>query len=246
VTGAGRCPEAAAGRRRGAAALTAVVMLLAVVVGVGGWLQQRAAPGELPAAILVVSPVAGYPVELDGTTVVAGRPAAPVTIDVYEDYLCPGCAELADRYGERLVRAAASGRAVVRHHPVAMLDGESEPEGYSSRAAVAALCAARTGIFPAVHASLLATPPVPASAGWTGAQLAALGRALGAGDGFARCLRDDGVEQRVAAATRQVRQRIAALRGDGLAGIPTVLVDGDLADPGHSRWLDRALGVTEQ
>lgn len=231
------------GPRRAVTALVGVVVLLAVVVGVGVWLQQRDTPGELPAAIPVVSPAAEYPVELAGETVVAGRPAAPVTIDVYEDYLCPGCAELEDRYGDRLARAVASGRAVVRYHPVAILDDESEPGGYSSRAAVASLCAVRAGIFPAVHASLFATPPVPGEAGWTDAQLAGLGRALGAGEGFARCLRDDDVGQRVAAATQQARQRIAALRGDGLVGTPTVLVDGELADPGHSRWLDRALGV---
>lgn len=239
----GRHGARATDRHRVVAAVAVITLLLAAVVGVGVWLQQRKDPGELPAAIPVVTPAADHLVELQGEIVVAGRPGAPVTIDVYEDFLCSGCVALEDRYGDRLVRAAAGGQALVRYHPVAMLDDESEPAGYSSRAALAALCAARYGVFPAVHASLFGTPPERSSPSWTGAQLAALGDTLGAGQGFARCLRDDGGEQRVAAATQLAARRIAELRGDGRYGIPTVLVDGELVDPGDSEWLDRALGV---
>ncbi|MQA15040.1 MAG: thioredoxin domain-containing protein, partial [Pseudonocardiaceae bacterium] len=130
------------GRGRIATAAAAVLVLLAVVVGVGVWLQQRDDPGELPAAIPATTPAADYPVELQGETVVAGDPGAPVPVDVYEDFLCPGCAALENLYGDRLAQAAASGQAVVRYHPIAMLDEDSDPEGYSTLAAGAAICAA--------------------------------------------------------------------------------------------------------
>lgn len=231
-------------RRRAVAAVAGVVVLLAVVVGVGIWLQQRTTPGELPAAIPVAPPAADYAVELQGATVVAGDRGAPVTIDVYEDFLCPGCAALEDRYGDRLAQAAASGQAAVRYHPIALLDEESEPQGYSTLAAGASRCAASAGIFPALHTSLFAAQPTQGEPAWTAAQIVALGRQLGADGGFARCIRDEGTEQQVTAATRQARQRIAELRGDGLVGTPTVLVDGRMVDPGDPEWLDRALGGT--
>lgn len=208
----------------------------------GVWLQQRGTPGELPAAIPVTSPAADYPVQLQGATLVTGQRGAPVTIDVYEDFLCPGCAALEERDGDLLAKAAAGGQAVVRYHPIALLDEESEPPGYSTLAAGSAHCAARAGIFPTVHASLYAAQPTESGEGWTQPQIVALGRQLGAGDGFARCLRDTGTDRRVTAATQQARQRIAELRGDGLVGTPTVLVNGQMVDPGDLEWLDRALG----
>lgn len=234
------------GGRRVVTAVAAVVVLLVVVVGVGVWLQQRDTPGELPAAIPVTSPAADYAVELQGGTVVAGERGAPVTIDVYEDFLCPGCAELEDRDGDRLADAAAGGQAVVRYHPIALLDEESEPPGYSTLAAGASHCAVAAGIFPTLHTSLFAAQPTQGEPAWTRPQLVALGRELGADGSFARCVRDEDVEQQVTAATQRARQRIAELRGDGLVGTPTVLVDGRLADPGDRDWLDRAFGTAQR
>ncbi|MDQ4033906.1 MAG: protein-disulfide isomerase, partial [Actinomycetota bacterium] len=69
-------------------------------------------------------------------------------------------------------------------------------------------------------------------------QLLQLGRDLGAGDDFTRCLREDG-SQRVAAATRQARLDVS-----GGLGTPTVLVNGEIADLGDSDWLDDALGTS--
>lgn len=220
----------------------AVVVLLAVVVGVGVWLQSRNAPEDLPVAIPVAQPAASYPVAVSEDAIVAGSPDAPVTIDVYEDFLCPVCGSFEDAYGEALERAAADGRATVRYHPVAILDEASEPEGYSTLAAGAAFCAAESGVFPGVHDSLFGTQPAEGGPAWTQAQLVELGRDLGAGDGFARCVRQ-GDERRITTATAKASRRIADLRGDGRFGTPTVLVDGELADIGDPAWLEDALGA---
>ena len=228
-----------AGRSGAGVAWAAIGVLLVLVVGGGIWLQTRDDPGELPAAISVVPPAADYPVQARGDVVIAGDPDAPVTIDVYEDFLCPICGDFEDEYGDRLQQAAASGAATVRYHPVAILDGSSDPPGYSTLAAATALCAADAGIYPAVHESLFATQPEEDGTGWTQAQLLQLGRDLGAGDDFTRCLREDGA-QRVAAATRQARLDVAGPRG---LGTPTVLVNGEIADLGDRDWLDAALGT---
>jgi len=228
------------GRSRVVVAAVAVVALLALVVGGGIWLQQRDDPGDLPAAIPVVQPAADYPVQVRGNVIVAGEPDAPVTIDVYEDFLCPICGDFEDEYGDRLELAAANGEATIRYHPIAILDESSEPTGYSRRAGATAFCAADEGIYPVVHGSLYATQPEEGEAGWTRDQLVQLGRSLGAGPDFGACLQGDGTVQ-VLSATQQARMDVPGPRG---LATPTVLVDGEAADIGDPDWLDEALGTS--
>ncbi|MDQ3887529.1 MAG: DsbA family protein [Actinomycetota bacterium] len=239
-------------------------VLLVLVVGGGIWLQSRDDSGELPTTIPVVQPAADYPVQAPGGVVLAGEPDAPVTIDVYEDFLCPICGDFEDEYGDRLARAAASGAATVRYHPVAILDRRSDPPGYSTLAAATALCAADARIYPVVHASLFASQPEEGGTGWTQAQLLQLGRDVGAGEDFTRCLREDGA-QRTAAATQQAQLDVSGLQGlsgpqaltglQGLSspqalsdpqglGVPTVLVNGKVADFGDSDWFDHVLSTS--
>lgn len=228
--------------RRGAVAGVLVVLLLALVVGGGVWLQRLSEPGELPATVPVADPGPEYPVAAEGDSVVIGAADAPVTIDVYEDFLCPGCGQFEQLYGAQLEQAAAAGQARVVYHPVAILDDHSEPAGYSTLAAGGAFCAVEAGVFPRFHASLFAVQPRSGGPGWSLAQLERLGRDLNAGDGFARCLRE-GTEDRVTAATDQARAYLSAVRPDGRIGTPTVLVNGTIADTGDPGWLDEALGA---
>ena len=226
----------------GVLAGVSVVVLLALVVGVGVWLQSRNEPGDLAGAIPVAAAGPRYPVAVEGHTVVAGSADAPVTIDVYEDFLCPACGQFEQLYGTQLEEAAAAGQARVVYHPVAILDAYSVPAGYSTLAAGAALCAAEAGVFPRFHHSLFDSQPREGGPGWTSAQLQQLGRDLGAGADFARCVQD-GDGSRVTAATADARERLSRLRPDSRFGTPTILVNGEIVDPGDQGWLDEALGA---
>ena len=230
---------------RGVVAAVAIIVALAMVAGLGLWLQNRNSPADLPAAIPVAAAGPEYPVVLQGDTVVAGRAQAPVTIDVYEDFLCPGCAEFEKLYHQQLAQAAADGMARVVYHPVAILDDHSEPAGYSTLAAGAAFCAAQVGIFPQFHNSLFATQPGEDGPGWTSAQLHQLARDLGAGDGFASCMQA-GTDRRVAASTQIARLFVSGLRTDGRFGTPSVVVNGTLIDIGDPGWLDQALSRAQR
>lgn len=242
----GASPVAAAradqGVSRGAVAGVAVVVLLALVVGLGAWLQTHSESGDLPPTIPVAAAGPTYEVAALDDAVVIGKPGAPVTIDVYEDFLCPACEQFEKLYGDQLEQAAALGQAKVIYHPVAILDAFSEPAGYSSLAAAGAFCASEAGVFPRFHESLFAAQPREGGPGWSSPQLQQLGRDLGAGDGFARCIQD-GAAQRVTAATEQAREYLSRLRPDGRLGTPTVLVNGAVADTGDPGWLDEALGA---
>ncbi|HEX2301746.1 MAG TPA: thioredoxin domain-containing protein [Pseudonocardiaceae bacterium] len=225
------------GGRRGAVAVIALT-LLALIVGGGMWfLHQR----DLPAAIPVAAPGPSYPVTPEGNTVVIGVPDAPVTIDIYEDFLCAGCGQFEQLYGSQLETAAAQGQARVVYHPVAILDDYSEPAGYSTLAGGAALCAAEAGVFPRFHDSLFNTQPQGNGPGWTSAQLQQLGNALGAGPEFARCVQGD--HERIGIATDQARDYLSSRRPDGRLGTPTILVNGTITDTSEPGWLDEALGA---
>ena len=115
--------------------------------------------------------------------VTAGQPAAPVTIDVYEDFLCPFCERFETRNGDALTAALNEGKVKVNYHALNILDARTTPPGYSTLAANAALCAVPAGIWPAFHARLFAEQPAEGSAGLTAAQLSAIGTELGAGPG---------------------------------------------------------------
>ncbi len=228
------------GGTRGVIAGVAIVVVLAVVVGVGLWLQKHNKPGDLPVAIPVAAAGPEYQVAAQGDTVVTGSPQAPVTIDIYEDFLCPICGQFEKLYHPRLAQAAADGKARVVYHPVAILDDRSEPAGYSTLAAGATFCATQAGIFPRFHDSLFATQPAEGGRGWTSAQLQQLGRTLGAGDGFASCVQA-GAERRITAATEAASRYISGLRPDHRFGTPSVVVNGAVIDVGDEGWLDQAL-----
>jgi len=219
----------------------AIIVLLAVVVGGALFLQHRNQPPKLAASIPVAAAGPQYPVTVQGDTIVTGSLQAPVTIDIYEDFLCPHCAQFEHTYHPRLAQAAADGKAKVIYHPVAILDSRSIPAGYSTLAAGATFCAADAGIFPRFHDSLFASQPIEGDPAWTTAQLQQLGAALGAGPGFANCVQA-GADQRIATATDNASKYISGLRADHMFGTPTVLVNGAVVeDAADGQWLDQAL-----
>lgn len=88
--------------------------------------------------------------------VVLGKPSAPVTVDLFEDFQCPVCASLEAGLGAPLEKLVTDGSVKVRYHMMAFLDGQSNDNRYSSRAANAALCASDISVdaFQKFHAVL--------------------------------------------------------------------------------------------
>lgn len=220
----------------------AIIVALIVVVGGALFFQHRNQPRNLGPAIPLAAAGPQYPVSVQGDSVVTGSPQAPVTIDIYEDFLCPHCGQFEHTYHPQLAQAAADGKAKVVYHPVAILDSRSVPTGYSTLAGGATLCAANAGVFPRFHDSLFSSQPVEGGPSWTAAQLQQLGTTLGAGKGFTSCMQSGANQQRIATATDNANNYISGLRSDHLFGTPTVLVNGKIVpDISTSQWLDQAL-----
>ena len=211
-------------------AIVAVVVIAAIVVGVVVTLNNRST-SEVAAT---------YPVSRDGAVVVAGQASAPVTVDVYEDYLCPYCERLENQYGDEITTALNAGQIKVNYHAVTILDTRSRPAGYSTRAADAALCAVDAGIWPAYHAALYADQPAEGSAGPSDEELTATGTDLGAPASFGQCVAGTGNDAAITSAT-QADETNPALQTDGQFGTPTVTVNGQKVDVNDTQWLQRAI-----
>jgi protein-disulfide isomerase len=184
------------------------------------------------------------PVTRDGGIVVVGEPDAKVTLDVYEDFLCPACRAFEDTYGPDIDKHVADGTVRVRYHMLPMLNERSDPPGYSMDSANAGLCAADAGVFPAFHKSLFGSQPEEGSRGWDRQQLAKLGTDLG-GDkaDFTACVTSGEHEDLVQENFDEVK-KVPYLQQefpDGAKGFgtPTIAVGEKVVDTAKSDWLDK-------
>ncbi|MGI5127780.1 DsbA family protein [Pseudonocardia sp. CA-107938] len=221
-----RVPQSKADKNRVPMIAAGIVIALVVVVA-GGWYWFSTRP---------VTPT--FTATASGAVVTAGT--GPVVIDVYEDFLCPGCLALEKRDGNKIITALNDGKLTVKYHMLGLLDARTKPAGYSTRAADASLCAAAAGIYGAYHQKLFNVQPAENSAGLTDDQLVSYGTDLGAGADFAACVKgtknDAAIKKETDAATSA-----AGLKNQGVFGTPTVAKDGKRIDINASGWLDTVL-----
>ena len=223
-----------------------VVVVLAVAV-VGGVLLTRPSTPEAltPAPDLkaLSVPVQRQP----DATVLVGKDTAKVTVDVYEDFLCPICGTFEKKYGDQLRQHVEAGDLKIRYHVLPLLVRLSDPEGYSRDSANAAVCAADAGKFPEYHDSLYAKQPEENGAGYTIAQLVQLGTDLGiTGDAFKTCVESGTYHQALEADLDKADNtpHLQAERSDGskgFQGTPSVAVGDKLISIDNENWISDLL-----
>jgi protein-disulfide isomerase len=165
--------------------------------------------------------------------------AAPVrAADVYEDFLCPFCAQFDQQYGSQLDDAARSGKIKVNYHFVNKLDRLSASGDYSSRAAGAARCVenfapARFGAFRDRLFSPEVQPQEEGDSDLSNGDLSRIATEVGAG-AAASCVREGA---RVAVAKSAACADLDHLSAVGGQGVPSVVSDGKLVDLDNQNWL---------
>ncbi|MEV4488539.1 thioredoxin domain-containing protein [Micromonospora coxensis] len=157
-----------------------------------------------------------------GTGVVIG--SGPVTIDLYEDYLCPACKQFQDLSGATIDQLVSEGKAKVVFHPVAILNRYSTTE-YSTRSSAASGCAAEGGKFKEFTDALFERQPPEGGPGLSDDELIDIGAGVGLNrDDFGSCVSDGTFK----AWTQHVTEDASKSR---VTGTPTIRVDGkDVAD----------------
>ncbi|SBT52743.1 DsbA family protein [Micromonospora auratinigra] len=156
-----------------------------------------------------------------GTGIVRGT--GPVTIDLYEDYLCPACKQFQETSGPTVDQLVDEGKAKVVFHPVAYLNRFSTTE-YSTRASAASGCAAKGGKFKEFTDALYAKQPPENSAGLSDEQLIDIGAGVGLDKGsFGSCVNDGTYKSWTEHVTEDASK-------SGVTGTPTIKVNGQPVD----------------
>jgi protein-disulfide isomerase len=207
--------QQAAQRRRERRLLAGgVIALVLVLVGAGigfqAWRTHRA-----PSAG-TVTPGPVIPVTItDGQPISWGAADAPLTVDLYEDFHCPHCADFEENYGQILADAQAAGTIRLRIFPMSFIDAGS------AAAANGFACAAEAGFGAAFYTGLFANQTLD----WSDSQLNQLAeRASGAVPAeFSTCVSG----RRHAVWADSIDTAAAAA---GVTGTPAMMIDGRTVD----------------
>lgn len=226
-----------------------VVLLAGGVVG-GVLYQQQSNAVATQAAIPVAHATGTFPTTIDRTaaTVTVGKDSAKVTVDAYEDFLCPICGKFEQTYFPGIEKHLAAGDVKVRYHLINLLDSSTTPAGYSMLSANTALAVATVAPdkFLDYHYSLYQKQPAENGVGWTQDQLSNLASRLGvSGAQFDSLVTGKTYNKQIQQnlTTAEKDPSLVQDNGDGTKGFgtPTIVVGGKVVDLNQSNWLDQAV-----
>lgn len=212
-------PRGGGGANKFVVGTVVVVLVIAAVVTaviLGSRSQDKAATAG-GAALPVGAPSMGA-----GLVVNPSAPANVPTIDLYEDFQCPVCAQFERIFGMQLAEMAKANQIKLIAHPLSFLDANLRNDS-SNRASNAAACAADAGKFMQYHSATFQGQPAREGAGYTDAQLAQFAQAAGiTGPALAtwdKCYSDKSHNQWVQSVQTQSEK-------DGVNGTPTIKLNG--------------------
>jgi protein-disulfide isomerase len=168
-------------RRRSLVVTGVVVVVLAVILVVFTALQSRRDDSTSASSAAPAGAVAGLAVP-------AGRASAPVTVTVYEDFMCPFCGDFESASRAAFAEDIAEGKVRFEYHVLSFLDDASSTE-YSTRAANAlgvVLDSSGAAVAKRFHDLLFENQPAENSAGLSDDRLVDLAVESGAKESAVR------------------------------------------------------------
>lgn len=221
-------------RDRWIGASLAGVIVLVALIGIGVQSGRAKIEGSLTATNASVA-----------NGIVYGKKAA-ATVDVYEDFQCPICAEYERTVGPTMRKLVQENKAQVRYHMISLASLNTVDNGlYSSRGANAGYCASdvsvdyfvkyhsyfyRSNVQPAEGAGGLSDKEIQANAEKVGQKLTSTQQT-----DFDSCVETQRHKALVEAITDRASQ-------DGITGTPTVKVNGKSID-NTAAALEKAVAV---
>ncbi|MCE7008204.1 DsbA family protein [Kibdelosporangium philippinense] len=230
--------------------ITVVVVLVIAIAVVVGLLVTNSKKNEAADVQIPVDKAASLEAKRDGAVVVVGKDTAKITVDVYEDFLCPYCKQFEQSSGQQLEQKIQDGTVRVRYHILTLLNNRSDPPGYSLDSANAALLAAEAGQFPAFHKSLFAAQPEEGARGYDKNQLIKLGQDVGiTSPDFAAGVNagkyNQIIEDAYQAASNDPKLKQDFGGGQVGFGTPTILVNDKIVNAlNDPNWLNTAVSQT--
>lgn len=206
-------------------AIVAVVVVLIVVAGLAikGISDGNANDTALNTPANVTD---DYGIVYDSQS--AGGDAAPdaVSVELYEDFQCPGCRSFEAASGEFLKQQVEAGEIAITYRPFSFLDDlGGSPNEYSARATNMAICALDAGgvaDYVTAHDYLYLNQPEEGTPGPEDADLIAAAESLGF-TGLDSCIKTEKFGRWIDDAKDAGGER-------GVSGTPTVYVGGEVVD----------------
>lgn len=197
--------------------------LIAFIMRQGNVSSVTGTKGQLTPAIATTN--GGFGVGASGVVGGTDLSSSHVRLDVYFDYMCPVCGKFEQARGAEIDALRKAGTADVYYHPISFLDRASSGTGYSTRAASAGALIAQDAPdkFLAFTTAMFVNQPTENSTGLTEAQIQAIATAAGVPADVVAKIPD-------LAYTSWARSATEKANVDGVAGTPTVAVNGVIQD----------------
>lgn len=189
--------------------------IVAVVVLGNSNKQLNAGPAAIGSISLLGTE--NVPLLVGDTAVTLGSDDAPVTIDLYEDYSCPHCADYEVAVGATMLALVAKGDAVVNYHPIRIVTDY----GVAAGSASTCVAAKDSQNWPDFHTALYANHS-QGSDGWRASDFANFAKVKGITDEAALdCIKKGVYEDWIMSNT-------SASRDAGVSGTPTLFINGKM------------------
>jgi protein-disulfide isomerase len=212
--------QAAERRRERTIRIVGGLAVLAVVIGILaiGIVQSRkgdappSADSALPTGVTAAN---GYGYQVNTAE---GAP----TVEIFEDFQCPACAQFEQTYGPLIQQEAADGNIQLTYRIMTFLDNNLNSD-HSVRAANAFGCSINAGVGEPYHNAIYANQPAQEGAGWTDDQLKQFGADVGL-TGETKTTFDQCVDAGTYEGWAQLSNQAAF--DAGVTGTPTIQVNG--------------------
>jgi protein-disulfide isomerase len=186
-----------------------------------------------------VDPGIDYPAQLiDGKTV--GRPDAPVTLEVWEDFQCPICARHSLQVEPVIVaKYVTNGTLRIVHHDLAFL-GRGGADDESVLAASGAVCATKQGKYWNYSHWVYANQDGENAGGFRADRLQAIAEAAGVDTSdWDACTTDPAVRQEVTDST-------STGMAQGVNATPTLFINGTMVTPAGLKTVDQLSALIDE
>lgn len=202
-------------RNLGLLVLAVVVVVAAIGVGIGYGTNFGQVQGTGAASSTGWGPVSVTP----GKPVVLGKPDAPVTVKLYEDFRCPHCQEFEQKFGDTLTGLQNDGTIQINLFILPVIDSE-DGTNESVQAGNAFACAAQDGFGQAMYEGFWKN----ANESWNTTSLVALAnKVANPPSSFQNCVTSLKHQDWVNSSSQ-------AASTDNVTGTPTMFINGKMQD----------------
>jgi serine/threonine protein kinase, bacterial len=226
----------------GVAAIVVVAIVSLALVVAHPWRSKPSSPPEPPPP-----PPDAVALRVLDDGVYVGSSAAPTTIDIFDEPLCPPCGSFVRSYASDIDTAMDDKKLAVRYHLLNFLDDKSHSQNYSTRAVAATYCVASLNnpkLYTSFYSALFASnfqPQEGAPEDRTDSELAQLAKKVGVDDSAINCIKSG---DEVGTAKTKAANGWATMAGLNANATPFVWDSNknklvNYADPG---WLQKLIG----